>query len=312
VSNYHIPKPPTQEQLDWISHNLSYDRKTGKITNAQTGELVGWEDKDGYIILWLPALNGSRGREAKAHHIAWYLFYGQWPSQQLDHIDRDKTNNRIDNLRLTTQSENCRNSSRSNGISSTPGVSYHKSRGKYRATIGYFATEAEAGAAIALAGGFVVSDANIPKCPSQETLDWIPETYDYDRLTGEFINKKTGKAVKSSTGGYVVLHRNQRASGIRVYILAHHAAWYLVNREWPKQQIDHIDRDRSNNRIDNLRLSTSSENNRNSGRSNGMSKTPGVSYHKAKGKYRADISGFKTEAEAAAVIARYEKVKQAV
>ena len=41
-----------------------------------------------------------------AHRIAWLLCYGNLPSDQIDHIDTDRTNNRIDNLREASQSQN--------------------------------------------------------------------------------------------------------------------------------------------------------------------------------------------------------------
>ncbi|MGQ2942919.1 MAG: HNH endonuclease signature motif containing protein [Blastomonas fulva] len=41
--------------------------------------------------------------------MAWLLFYGDWPTAQVDHIDGDRANNRICNLRDATHSDNCRN-----------------------------------------------------------------------------------------------------------------------------------------------------------------------------------------------------------
>lgn len=42
------------------------------------------------------------------HKLGWYLYYNEVPTI-IDHIDRDKTNNRIDNLRIVTHQENCFN-----------------------------------------------------------------------------------------------------------------------------------------------------------------------------------------------------------
>jgi hypothetical protein len=64
----------------------------------------------------------------------------------------------------------------------------------------------------------------------------------------------------------------------------HHIVWYLNTGEWPKQPLDHIDGDKSNNHPDNLRLSTHRENTRAykkvkggaSSKYRGVSKRPGT------------------------------------
>ena len=46
------------------------------------------------------------------HRLIWYLIYGTWPDKDIDHINRVKDDNRIENLRLITESDNSRNSAR--------------------------------------------------------------------------------------------------------------------------------------------------------------------------------------------------------
>lgn len=43
------------------------------------------------------------------HRICWFLYYGAWPENDIDHINGEKTDNRIKNLRDVTRSENLRN-----------------------------------------------------------------------------------------------------------------------------------------------------------------------------------------------------------
>lgn len=87
-----------------------------------------------------------------AHRLAWLYVYGEWPKNQIDHIDGNAFNNRIDNLREVTSRENCQNYSiHRNG--KLVGASFHKQHQKWRATIyengkckhlGLYSTELEA------------------------------------------------------------------------------------------------------------------------------------------------------------------------
>jgi len=71
-----------------------------------------------------------------AHRLAWFLTYGEWPINDIDHIDGDRKNNKITNLRGATRQENLRNTgSRKNKTSNYKGVSWDKTRCKWVAYI---------------------------------------------------------------------------------------------------------------------------------------------------------------------------------
>jgi hypothetical protein len=86
----------------------------------------------------------------QAHRLAWFLFYGEWPIYEIDHINGDKTDNRIINLRDVPDRINAQNMGiHRNGH--LPGVS--KVGKKWRASIqigkkqthlGMFSTQEEA------------------------------------------------------------------------------------------------------------------------------------------------------------------------
>lgn len=72
----------------------------------------------------------------RAHRMGWLLHYGEWPSSQIDHINGDKADNRIANLRAVTNAENHRNMPlRSDNTSGHVGVHYIKRTGRYQAKI---------------------------------------------------------------------------------------------------------------------------------------------------------------------------------
>ena len=74
----------------------------------------------------------------------------------------------------------------------------------------------------------------------------------------------------------------------RVY-LQHRLAFYLFYGFWPKGQIDHRNRIKTDNRIKNLREVTALQNQQNRGRAWGRCNLLGASFHKASGKWRASI-----------------------
>lgn len=76
-------------------------------------------------------------RNILAHVVAWALYYGEWPDQFIDHIDGDRSNNRIDNLRKVSRMDNQRNVKMSaRNKSGTMGVYWASDRNQWRAEIG--------------------------------------------------------------------------------------------------------------------------------------------------------------------------------
>lgn len=95
------------------------------------------------------------GRHYHAHRLAWLVVYGYWPESEIDHINCDRQNNKISEIREATKSQNlCNRPRQRNNTSGFKGVSWHKGTGSWRAyikvsgrfvSLGYFKT-AEAAA----------------------------------------------------------------------------------------------------------------------------------------------------------------------
>ena len=72
----------------------------------------------------------------KAHRLAWLHYYGEWPQLHIDHINGDRLDNRINNLRQATKSQNGGNSKISKkNTTGLKGVSIVKKTGKYHSQI---------------------------------------------------------------------------------------------------------------------------------------------------------------------------------
>jgi hypothetical protein len=87
-----------------------------------------------------------------AHRIAWLITYGEWPKDDIDHINGDPLDNRIENLRACTRSQNCQNKRKPTGENPYLGVTAFgdkwraqiKGRGNKNRHLGLFATPEEA------------------------------------------------------------------------------------------------------------------------------------------------------------------------
>ncbi len=76
------------------------------------------------------------GRSYQAHRLAWLYVHGEWPTNQIDHIDGDPLNNRINNLRDVTAAVNQHNRKRASRGNLTGLIGAAKSYGgKFRAQI---------------------------------------------------------------------------------------------------------------------------------------------------------------------------------
>lgn len=94
------------------------------------GTIAGSVNSKGYGQI---CINGKR---YVSHRLAWIYVYGTPPSGELDHINRDKSDNRIANLREVTRHQNCQNvGATSSNSSGFKGVSWEKTSSKWRARI---------------------------------------------------------------------------------------------------------------------------------------------------------------------------------
>jgi len=115
---------------------FTYNEDTGELIRRinsgkeRVGDSAGSPSTKKYYRVYVA------GKYYPRSHLVWVYHTGSLPTNYLDHVDRDRQNDRIENLQEVTYLENCRNKTRnSNNKSGMSGVSWHKKASKWRAFI---------------------------------------------------------------------------------------------------------------------------------------------------------------------------------
>lgn len=119
---------------------FDYNPETGHLTfkvrrgKMLEGKRAGSYDKSGYRKIHF------HGRKEYEHRLVWAWVHGELPNHHIDHINRDRSDNRISNLRMTehNQSDNNQNTKiRSDSTSGVKGVIWNIVKGKWQVRISY-------------------------------------------------------------------------------------------------------------------------------------------------------------------------------
>ena len=97
-------KPPfTQSELkSWMDYNSETGTFTRTLPSGRVREISAAANT---LYVQVRILH----RCYYAHQLAWYWVHGEWPSQYIDHINQNKKDNRICNLRVVSQATNLQN-----------------------------------------------------------------------------------------------------------------------------------------------------------------------------------------------------------
>ena len=137
--------------LEELRNILDYNVETGEFRwkvargNRSKGEIAGNINYQGYRVIF------HNKKLYSAARLAWFYVYGRWPQPEIDHINRQRDDNRLENLREADDEIQSRNTAKNkDNRSGEKGIDFH--RGKWRATIyagkqirlGRFSTKEEA------------------------------------------------------------------------------------------------------------------------------------------------------------------------
>lgn len=129
----------------YLRERLDYEPESGKFTwrskavnrgidrywnRRFSGQEAGRVNQKGYREITID------GRLYPAHRLAWLYIHGEWPTLEVDHIDRQRDNNQIANLRVASRCQNAWNKRiAANNSSGATGVVWHSKLNKWQAQI---------------------------------------------------------------------------------------------------------------------------------------------------------------------------------
>lgn len=124
-----------RELIDYdpLSGGLTWNMRCGDHFRTEMGCLL-WNAKHAGRDALTTMHKGYRrgkvfGVNTLAHRVAWALHYGDWPAEDIDHINHSRADNRIENLRACTRKTNCRNKTKNrNNTSGVTGLSFSSSK----------------------------------------------------------------------------------------------------------------------------------------------------------------------------------------
>lgn len=145
--------PENLPSVEYLHECLSYCPETGVLTwkhrprehftcarghqtflSKFSGKVAGADSLRGYLFVGITYLSTSK--MYYAHRVAWALHYGQWPTCQIDHVNGQRDDNRIVNLRDVTCGANHRNKAKNQFNSSGHnGIAWDPRRCKWRARV---------------------------------------------------------------------------------------------------------------------------------------------------------------------------------
>ena len=112
-----------------LREHLSYDPLSGIFTRIlssggiRAGTVAGWLMDNGYIRI------SVKGKSYRANRLAWLWMMGEWPPVDVDHTDLCRSNNRWDNLRSASRTQNKANEQRrKDNKSGVKGVYWRRNR----------------------------------------------------------------------------------------------------------------------------------------------------------------------------------------
>ena len=125
-----ITQSELKELLDYNQDTGIFTWKKNVSSRARVGDIAGSLSQAGYMNIVISK------KKYSSHRLAWFYIYGEFPSNDIDHINNNKSDNRIINLREATRNQNnCNRNIQKNNKSGVKGIYKHTQYDKWVAEI---------------------------------------------------------------------------------------------------------------------------------------------------------------------------------
>lgn len=141
MNKKNLTEAQMQELLLRMKKNYTYDAATGRLTSSRLGRTIRGKKRDRCGYLCVLCNLDKRQVFVYLHHAVWAVCKGRFPTQQIDHINGDKHDNRIENLREVSNRENklnTLNAWKPNAKTGLPGVAPNHGGFKIKSHQKYF------------------------------------------------------------------------------------------------------------------------------------------------------------------------------
>lgn len=124
----HFTREEASQFIEYHPESGMFRRK--KFAQRGKTDFRGRVDHKGYLRTQVA------GKPVLCHRLAWLMHYGSWPQGEIDHINGDRQDNRISNLRVCTHQQNNHNQPlRKTNTSGVKGVYWHAKQRKWRGQV---------------------------------------------------------------------------------------------------------------------------------------------------------------------------------
>ena len=124
----HFTREEASQFIEYHPESGMFRRK--KFAQRGKTDFRGRVDHKGYLRTQVA------GKPVLCHRLAWLMHYGSWPQGEIDHINGDRQDNRISNLRVCTHQQNNHNQPlRKTNTSGVKGVHFNRKANKWHAQI---------------------------------------------------------------------------------------------------------------------------------------------------------------------------------
>lgn len=141
LPDWGLPYMRARELLDYDADTGDFRWRVTRSNRVKAGAIAGTVKRDGYVQICIDS------RPIAGHRLAWLYVFGEWPIEELDHLNGNRSDNRLANLRDVARGVNAQNrqGAMSNSSCGVLGVSWRACYKHWRVSVVIYGVQREIG-----------------------------------------------------------------------------------------------------------------------------------------------------------------------